>query len=70
MSLKDCMIKNGFTENEIDEMVGDKPLSEPQFIESMTKAQKLLREKTRRAKIQMLTIDSAMNTINSLNIYL
>lgn len=65
MSLKDCMIKNGFTENEIDEMVGDKPLSEPQFIESMTKAQKLLREKTRRAKIQMLTIDSAMNTINS-----
>jgi len=65
MSLKDCMIKNGFTEREIDDITGGKPMNEAQFIETMTLAQKEIEQKARTAKIQMLAIDRAMDVIKN-----
>ena len=65
MSLKDCMIKNGFSEAEIDNLSGGGELTEKQFAEQMAKAQAGLKDKVRDAKIQMLAIDGMMKHVTT-----
>ncbi len=65
MSLRDCMIKNGFSEAEIRNLSGGDELTDVQFKEAMIKAQEGVKDKVRKAKIQMLAVDSIMKKINS-----
>jgi len=66
MSTRDCLIKNGFTEDELTLMLkGQDNLSEIQFQEQMKLAIDEGNFKVKQAKIQLLAIDSAMKAINT-----
>ncbi len=65
MSLRDCMIKNGFSEQEIDNLSGGGELTDLQFKEQMVKAQEGLNKKVKKAKVQMLAIDDVMRHMNN-----
>ncbi len=65
MSAQECLIKKGFSKQEVADLVGEVPLSEAEYVQALRRALQEADKNIRDARLQAVAIDRAVGVVNN-----